>query len=294
MKGHTISYLFLEGLKSLWKNRLMAFASVATIVLSLLVLGMSYAIANNFEYIIGQIEQKIGISVYLNDTLSDIQTAELEKKIKSIPNVSQVSYITKDEALQIFAGEDIVLYDEFKDDNPLPASFEVRVNQIVNQQAVVEQLMQLGLEVNFFQAETDIFISLNAAIQFFSSIVIIILIIISLLLITNTIKLTVFVRKKEIEIMKYIGATDSFIRVPFLVEGISIGIIGVIIPTIVIFRVYDVVARGLSKVLIDVVGGIYLRPIETIMVGLVPIYIVLAIGISMLGSIIALRRHLKV
>ncbi|OON92384.1 MAG: hypothetical protein ATN34_00315 [Epulopiscium sp. Nele67-Bin002] len=295
MKLYTISYLFKEGLRGLWKNRMMAFASIATIVLSLLVLGISYSIAQNFEYIISQVEIQMGITAYVSDVFSDQEIDSLKQTVENMANVVEVEYISKDDALKILAQGDTVLYEEFKDDNPLPASLEIKVAEVAHQADIVEKLLRVeGIEIDYFEAETDMFIDLNNRIQVFSGILIALLALIALLLITNTIKLTVFVRKKEIEIMKFIGATDSFIRIPFLVEGITIGIIGAIVPMFMIFKGYEFAIQELSGAFDMIFGGISLKSVEVIMMGLLPMYTGLAIGISVVGSIIAIHRHLKV
>ncbi len=295
VKLYTISYLFKEGLRGLWKNRMMAFASIATIVLSLLVLGISYSIAQNFEYIISQVEVQMGITAYVSDVFSDQEIESLKQTVENMANVVEVEYISKDDALQILAQGDTVLYEEFKDDNPLPASLEIKVSEVAHQADIVEKLLRVeGIEIDYFEAETDLFIDLNNRIQIFSGILISLLALIALLLITNTIKLTVFVRKKEIEIMKFIGATDSFIRIPFLVEGITIGIIGAIVPMFMIFKVYEFAMQELSGAFDMIFGGISLKSVEVIMMGLLPMYVGLAIGISVVGSVIAIHRHLKV
>ncbi len=295
MKPYTISYLFFEGLKGLWNNRMMAIASIATIVLSLLVLGVSYSIAENFDYFIKQLEVQMGITTYVSDWYSEDDILRLKSNIEAMPNIREVVYISKDEALLEFAADDKELYNNFKEDNPLPASLEVIVSDIVYQQEVAEALSSIdGLEVSYFEAETAVFISLKSSIQLFSFVLILILAIISLLLITNTIKLTVFIRKREIEIMKHIGATDAFIRVPFLVEGLTIGAIGAIIPSYIILYAYNYVNSHVGAMLLTMFGGISLKPSDAIMAGLVPIYIIMAIGISAVGSAIAIRRHLHV
>ncbi|ONI43793.1 hypothetical protein AN641_09060 [Candidatus Epulonipiscioides gigas] len=289
-----VNYLLFEGIKGLFKNRMMTFASIATIVLSLLTIGISYSVAINFDYIISQLEEKIGISVYLDDMLDEQTILELQETIKNMENVKEISYITKDMALKNFAGNDYLLYEEFKDDNPLPASFEIRATEVAFQKNIVSYLEKLGLEVSYFEAEIQILTSLNSSIQMFLATFIGILIIISLLLITNTIRLTVFVRKKEIEIMKFIGATDTFIRTPFIIEGILIGIIGAIIPSFCMYYIYEFASQKIGEALAGIVGGITVRAIDSVIVQLLPIYAILAISISIIGSVIALRKHLRV
>ncbi|OON97357.1 MAG: hypothetical protein ATN36_03480 [Epulopiscium sp. Nele67-Bin005] len=295
MKLHTIRYLFAEGFKGLWKNRMMAIASMGTIVLCLIILGISYSIAQNVEYIIYQIERQLGITAYIDLKLDEAEIKEMTNIIEETPYVYSVEYISKDDALLKFSENDPNLYYEFKDDNPLPASFEIIVTEAIHQQDVVAFLKRInGLEVDYFEAETDIYIELNNSIQFFSGIMIVALVVISLLLIANTITLTVYVRKKEIEIMKYIGATDAFIRLPFLIEGLAIGILGAIVPTVIIYNGYNWAQDIMKQTLGQILGGIVLKPTDAIMMEVIPLFFGLAITISALGSGIAIRKHLKV
>lgn len=297
MKWHTIKYLCKEGILGLWKNRLMALASTATIILCLLILGMSYSIAENINYIMHQIETEMGIVAYINDKTEEARITEIEKRIKGMGDITEVKYVSKEDALKNFAAgqENDDLFEEFKLDNPLPASFEIKVNSIENQKLVVEELRKIAeLQVEYFENETNMFITINKSIQFISMIIIVCLIVIALLLITNTIKLTVYVRRREINIMKYIGATDAFIRLPFLIEGVLIGIVGCLVPTWIIHSMYSWLETFMTASLGGFLGGMQLQPIHVIMNSLVPIFILLGVGIGMVGSGIAIRKHLKV
>lgn len=297
MKWNTIKYLCKEGFLGLWKNRLMALASIGTIVLCLLILGMSYSIAINIEEVLHQVETQIGISAYINDETEASRITAIENTIKTIPNVAEVNYISKEEALQTFANkqEDNTLFEQFKNDNPLPASFEIKVSSIEHQEAVVKKLQSVPeLQVEYFKNESAIFMTINKTIQLVSSVLIGCLVVIALLLITNTIKLTVYVRRKEINIMKYLGATDSFIRLPFVIEGVLIGIIGCMLPIYAINKGYTLLIDLVGNALGSFMGGIHMVPIAGIMQNLVPMFILISVGIGVLGSVIAIRKHLKV
>jgi len=297
MKWNTVKYLFKEGILGLWKNRLMALASVGTIILCLFILGMSYSVMGNIDYILGQVETEMGITAYIEEGTTEETIQETRKEIEANASVLEVNYISKSEALLTFSNEqgNEELFTEFQLDNPLPASFEIRVKEVDKQASVVSALMEYPfLEVTYFERETDIFIGINQAIQVISVIVIASLIIIALLLITNTIKLTVYIRRKEINIMKYIGATDAFIRFPFVVEGVLIGILGAVLPMGGIYLLYRYLLSLSETVLQGVLGGLNLLPIEVIMGGIIPIFIAIGVGIGSVGSAIAIRKHLKV
>lgn len=297
MKWHTVKYLCKEGIVGLWKNRLMALASAGTIILCLLILGMSYSIAENVNYMMHQIESEIGIVAYINEGTEASRIEAIEAEIHAIPEVAEVLYISKEEALKSFAiaQENDALFETFQEDNPLPASYEIKVNEIEQQVQVVRTLQSIPeLQVEYFENETNMFLNINQSIQVVSMIVIVCLLVIALLLITNTIRLTVYVRKREISIMKYIGATDMFIRLPFIIEGVLIGAIGCLIPIWLIRSGYELLTDFMSSALGNLLGGIALYPTEVIMQDLVPLFMALGIGIGILGSAYAIRKHLKV
>lgn len=297
MKWNTLKYLFKEGIIGLWRNRTMAFASAGTIVLCLLILGMSYSIGTNIDYIIEQIESKFGITAYIQDGLSESSILSIENKIKRMPNVASITYISKDEALETFSedNEDASLFEMFKEDNPLPASFEIIAIDIKNQGQLVKSIEALeGIdEAVYLKNETETFISIRKTVNYVCYAIIACLIVVGLLLMSNTIKLTVYIRKREINIMKYVGATDSFIRVPFLIEGMLIGTLGALVAIITIALGYDWV-QSMSKSATGILGEISLMPTANIMVSLVPIYLSLGIGIGLIGSAFAIHKHLKV
>ena len=297
MKWNTIRYLFKEGILGLWKNRLMALASAGTIVLCLLIFGMSYAIANNITHVLEQLELKLGITAYIDEDTSEERIIKIRQGVENMSNVLHVEYISKEDALKMFSedqgGEGV--FEQFSSDNPLPASFEIQVAGVAVQDQVVAKLKTIPeLQVTYFEKETDMFIKVNDSIKLISGVITGCLIIIGLLLINNTIKLTVYVRRREINIMKYIGATDWFIRLPFLIEGASIGLIGSVISTGIVYGAYKWLMEFMQHNLTNILGGISLTPLPEIMQTLTFIFLGIGIGIGLLGSSIAIRKHLKV
>lgn len=297
MKWNTLKYLFKEGIVGLWKNRTMALASSGTILLCLIILGVSYSIGNNIEYMLRQIESQFGIACYVADDTTSDRIEEINAAITKVPHVTNVKYITKEQALELFAQDnmDDAAFAQFQQDNPLPASFEIQVDSVEYQKQVVDNLKTFEeLEISYFEKETGVFLKLNRTIGIVSMGIIIALIIIGLLLMSNTIKLTVYVRKKEINIMKYIGATDTFIRLPFLIEGMLIGIIGSLLATVVVMSGYKWASEFLLTHLQGVLSDISFTPVNEIMTTLIPIFIAIGVGIGFIGSAMAIRRHLKV
>ncbi len=297
MKWNTLKYLFKEGIIGLWKNRIMALASAGTIILCLLILGVSYALGNNIDYVLKQVETKFGITAYVKDGVEEGRISIIRQELMTIPHVTQVQYISKEDALKIFSSEseNDALFTDFQKDNPLPASFEMTVEGVAYQEQVAESLKQYSeLEVVYLQKETDIFMKLNHTVNYISLGVSVCLILVGLLLMANTIKLTVYIRRKEINIMKYIGATDWFIRLPFLIEGVVIGLIGSLISIICITLLYNSIYEFVMQHLISLLNGFQLLEIKEIMRGLIPIYLSIGMGIGLIGSGTSVHKHLKV
>lgn len=297
MKLNTLRYLFKEGIIGLWRNRTMALASIGTIVLCLLILGMSYGIGTNIDYLIEQVEAKFGVTAYLKDGLTEDEILTIENEIKGMSNVASVTYISKEEALQSFSEEndDKNLFSMFKEDNPLPASFEIITVEIDQQPELIEKLETIeGIdETIYFQNETASFIHIRNTVNYVCLGILVCLIVVGLLLMSNTIKLTVYVRRREINIMKYVGATDAFIQVPFLIEGMLIGFLGAMISIITVTFTYDWIGEK-AAAMSGVLGELELLPTASIMHSLIPMYLLLGIGIGLIGSAVAIHKHLNV
>lgn len=297
MKFRTVRQLAKEGVFGIWKNRLMSLASIGTIVLCLIILGVSYSVAANVDYVLSQIESNIGITAYLNEGLGQGEITVLKTKLEAISNVATVTYISKDDALSSFTAEPGIesIMEQFKQDNPLPASFEITMKNLEDQESVITSLEQYDeFELSYFQAETPMLVQLNESIRLVSIIIIISLILVGIILMANTIKLTVYIRRKEINIMKYIGATDWFIRAPFIIEGITIGLIGGIIPIFVLGATYKWLLRTVDGKFGLMIESMQLQETAVILADFIPMSLIIGIGIGTIGSVIAIRKHLKV
>lgn len=333
----TLKYLFKEGIVGLWKNRTMALASSGTIILCLLILGMSYSIGTNIDSILKQVENRFGITSYIQEDLTEERLKEIQTEIESMSGISEIHYITKEEALRKFSegmgssavvdsetayessenaqeskavnsegsdlkeenlestNEKINFFDEFVGDNPLPASFEILVTDIEAQQNIVARLQMIPeLETVYLKTETNMFIRLNEIINYVCLGIIACLVVVGVLLMSNTIRLTIYVRRKEINIMKYIGATDWFIRLPFLIEGTLIGIIGALVSVMIMASSYEWLHTKLSFSLMNVLREISFVPTHEIMRVMLPMCLLLGGFIGLVGSGLSLRKHLQV
>ncbi len=297
MRLNTLKYLFKEGFAGIWKNRTMAFASAGTIILCLMILGATYTIGVNIDHGMEEIEKRFGVIAYVDDALGEEEALILKDQINQISNVAEVKYISKQEALEIFSkdNEKEELFEMFKEDNPLPASFEVTVLDIKGQGTLVKEIEQLeGIdEAKYLQTESMTIINVRKTINYINYIVIVSLVIVGLLLMSNTIKLTVLIRKREINIMKYVGATDTFIRVPFIIEGALVGMFSAAISIGAIWVGYDSIVNITTEAT-GIFSGLEMVPVVQIVTTLIPLYFGLGIGIGIIGSMIAVRRHLKV
>lgn len=297
VKIRTIKYLTKEGISGIWKNRLMSFASIGTIALCLIILGLSYSIAANVDYLLQQVESTIGITAYIDTELSEGEITVLKNKIIAIPHVTIVTYISKEDALLSFSEDQSVgnIMDQFKEDNPLPASFEIHMDELVNQEDVVKSLEQYKeLELSYFETETPMLVELSKSIRLISLVVIGCLTMVGILLMSNTIKLTVYIRRKEINIMKYIGAADWFIRAPFMIEGIAIGLLGAVIPIAIIWGSYKWFTQTIYENFSLVMESVKLQETAVILANFIPMSLTIGVSIGIIGSGIAITKHLKV
>ena len=292
-----MKYLIKEGVAGIWKNRLMSFASVGTIALCLIILGLSYSIAANVDYLLKQIESTIGITAYIDTDIKEEEVTVLKNKIEKVPHVTMVTYISKEDALLSFSEDQSIknIMDQFKEDNPLPASFEIHMDELVNQDDIVQSLKQYTeLELSYFKTETPMLVQLSKSIRLISMIVIGCLTLVGILLMSNTIKLTVYIRRREINIMKYIGAADWFIRAPFIIEGIATGLLGAVIPIFVIWGSYEWFTETIYETFSLMMESVKLQETSVILTNFIPMSLVIGVSIGIIGSGIAITKHLKV
>lgn len=295
MKVRTIEYFIREAFSSLRHNGLMSIASVSTVALSLLILGMFLIMVLNLNHMASTLESQVQISVYLQDTLKDQEIREIGTRITKLPGVVQVTFVHKDEALTRFKqrlGEQQGLLAVLGDTNPLPNAFEVKVDKPEKVKPVAQAVAQLkGVEnARFGQEIIEQLFTLTKMVRLIGLALIVFLALAALFIISNTIRITVFARRKEIGIMKYVGATDAFIRWPFLIEGMILGFSGAVIAVLLLVEAYTLLT-----------GQIYQK---LVFLPLIPKYpflnyvsillIVAGTVIGALGSTISLKRFMKV
>lgn len=302
MKIRSFFYHIKDGFKNIYRNRLFSLASIATIAACIFLFGVFYSIMMNFEYMVKKAENEICVTVFFEEGLSDTDIRKLGDTISNRVEVSSVHYTTAEEAWDSFRDEYFAGYPElaegFKDDNPLinSDSYEVYLSDAGMQTTLVTYLENLeGIrQVNRSEVTASSLSSAAKLVGYISVAVIVILLAVSIFLITNTIVIGITVRKEEISIMKFIGATDSFVNAPFFVEGIAIGIIGSILPLFILGYIYQSVVGyvlGKFSILSNILA---FMPASEVFKVLVPVAIILGIGIGVLGSFFAVRKHANV
>ena len=298
MKIRSIKFYIKEGFRNLIKNRLMSVASIVTVMVSIFMVIVSICISTNISYILENIEKTVGISAFVQDGLSLEQMTDLLKEIESIEHVTQVKYISPEDGLEMLKEDyDSYIIDAYKNDNPLSASFSIMVDSAENQEYVVMKLEEIKevRKVRHALSLTNLLINAGKVVRVISIIIIIGLIIISVVIITNTIKLAVYIRKTEIGIMKYVGATDWFIRWPFIIEGTLIGLIGAIIPAVVSMFGYNALEHKIYEtfpIVQEIIGNF--KPSGDIFTNIFPIVIIVGIAIGTFGSGLSVKKYLKV
>ena len=299
MKFRSIKYFFSEAFSGVIRNRLMSIASIGTVAACIFMIVISYCALTNVDYMLTQIEESIGIAVFLEEDVNSDKVLEINDQLVNMEHVESVSYISPEDALQEMkeswdAEEILAGFDE--SNNPLTSSFEVSLDDIQYQSDVVSKIEQIeGVrKIRSSETETEFLVKISNFLRLFGSVLILALAAISVVIITNTVKLSVFTRRTEISIMKYVGATDWFIRWPFVIEGIITGLVAAAIPIIVAWPLYNK--------LIDVIYAQIpmIRSIVTFKFGidifsvLLPVSLAFGALLGVLGSNISLRKHLNV
>lgn len=292
----SIGYAMKQALKQVFRNRTMSVASTFSITAMLLILGLFFILLVNVNMVTESAKSQFDtIQVYLLDNTTYEQAEAMMQKASDMPEVDNVSYLSEQDAMQQLKekwGEKSYLLDGLKE-NPLPNSLIIKVTKIENADSVVQKLKGFqGIEdVKYYKSAVEKLMKVTKFIQLGAMIVIAFLVIVSVVVVSNTVKLTVLAREREISIMKYVGATNWFIRGPFLVEGILIGIISALISggliSLVYFKVDELISQDILVIL-----STTMVPENFLIINLFYIFIALGVSIGACGSIISMRRFL--
>ena len=306
MRYNVITYLLGEGIRNVFKNKKSTSASIIIMSLTMLIFGVFFVITQNINSIMRQIESEQGIEVFLYD-ISEDQTKAVEDYIRNIDGVNTAEYKSKEDALnqlksQFKDREELLA--GYEENNIFPASYVVTLTDLTKSNEVIQKIWNYDNDKpdtekvikNITSKDETVTTLINLAngIRIITGVILAILIIISIFIISNTIKLTVHARRKEISIMKYVGATNSFIRWPFIVEGIIIGIISGAISIIILGINYNLIAGKILESQVVSAMNINLLTFADMFGLIIVVYTILGVGIGVLGSCISMRRYLKV
>ncbi|MDD6106270.1 MAG: permease-like cell division protein FtsX [Ruminococcus sp.] len=301
MRPSTIWYTLKQGVKNIKRNWMFSLASIITMAACIFLVGVFYSLVTNVDNIAHKVEQEVPITVFFDEGTTDEQMQEVGNLIQARPEVERVEFESGDQAWQnfkdkYFQGSDAA--DGFKDDNPLvnSSNYQVYLNQIEKQTELVNYIQSLEhvREVNQSEQAANTLGSFNKLVSYASIIIIAILLLISIFLISNTVSVGISVRKEEIGIMKYIGATDAFVRAPFVLEGMVLGVIGAAIPLAALYFLYNTAVEFILTKFNVLTGVVDFIPVWQIYQVLLPIGLILGIGIGFIGSIWTTRKHLRV
>ena len=301
MRPSTIWYTLKQGVKNIKRNMMFSIASVLTMSACILLFGVLYSIVNNVNNIAHKVEEEVPITVFFDEGTTDEQIQQIGALIQERPEVAQIQYESADDAWEKMKKEyfgDTDVADGFKDDNPLvnSSNYQVYLKDISKQAVIVAYIQTLDhvREVSQSEQAAKTLGSINKLVSGISIVIIVILLLISVFLISNTVSVGITVRKDEIGIMKYIGATDAFVRAPFLLEGMVLGVIGAAIPLVILYFAYNSAVTYVLTRFNVLMGVVEFIPVGRIYMTLLPIGLALGIGIGLLGSFWTTRKHLKV
>lgn len=302
MRISTIFYVIKQGFKNITRNWMFSLASIVTMSACIFLFGIFYSMVTNLNSAVKGVEQGVTITVFFDEGLEQDKIDEIGEKITARPEVEKIDFISADQAWEDFKEQYFQGSEEaaegFKDDNPLAnqANYVVTVKAIEDQSQLVDYLEGVdGIRtVNQSESAANTLSSFNRLIAYVSIAIIAILLVVAIFLISNTISTGISIRREEIGIMKFIGATDGFVRAPFLLEGIILGLIGAAIPLGILYLGYTQVIKYLGVKFHVLTSGIDFVPVLEIFRVLLPVGLILGIGIGFIGSLMTTRKHLKV
>ncbi|MGN1417226.1 MAG: permease-like cell division protein FtsX [Oscillospiraceae bacterium] len=301
MRFSSVTYLAKQGLKNIWTNRIMSFASLCILTVSLLLVGFAVLFVENINLFVGNIEDKNEVILFLEDDISDEQIDEMGNRLKSMSNIGSVTFYSKEEAFEdMKAGMENAeeLFEYIGDDSPLPDSYRLRVNDISKMSTTLMQINELD-GIYSVKAPTDfvsVLTGVRSLIYILSLVLITALIVVCLIIISNTTRASVDFRKREIAIMKYVGATNTFIKIPFFIEGLLMGVFAGIIATVITWLGYDALVDVLMSdtTLWSALGISGFIPFSSVAVRTVLTYILAGAFIGSIGTVISTRKYVKV
>ena len=294
-KRHDFSYFFHEGLSNMFSHGFMSFAAIGITVACLLIMGTFTLVAVNANELLTTLEQENEILAYVDDSYTETQARALKSRLEAIPNVASVTFISKEEAMEDFKAEypDEELFQDL-DPEILEDRYAIKLVDLEAQSETVEAVQALtGIsDVSHYEEIAGGFVTVRNVATVVCVALIAILFVVSVFIISNTIKLTTFDRREEIAIMRMVGATNGFIRWPFVYEGFMLGLLGAVIAFFLQWALYAAVARGVDSN--DTLQLIQVMPFSELWAPVAAVFALAGIVIGVGGSLSAIRRFLQV
>ena len=302
MRISTFGYSMKQGVKNIGRNKMFSMASIATMSACIFLFGLFFSIVVNFNYIVKKAEEGVAITVFFHEETTQAAKERIGEQLRGAEGALEVNYVSAEKAWETFKDdyfkESVDLADGFKSDNPLGNSdnYEVYMADVSKQKDVVEFAKSLeGVrKVNKSDIVAKTLTSVNKLVGYVSVTIIAILLAVSVFLISNTVTMGITVRREEIAIMKYIGAKDGFVRAPFVIEGLLIGVVGAVIPLVLLYFMYDKAVTYIMTRFSLLNNIVDFLPVFDVYKTLLPVGIALGVGIGFVGSFFTIRKHLKV
>lgn len=298
MKIRTLFYIIKQGVASTIKNKWFTLASIATIASCLFLFGIGFSLIYNVQHMVKTAEEGVSVTVFFDEGISDERIAEIGNLITGHTAVSRAVFVSADEAWESFKGEYLGEYADGFTENPLADSenYEIYLNDVSRQGELVSYLEGIDgvRRVNRSEMTANMLSGFNSLLTYVSVGIIAVLLLVSIFLISNTVTIGISVRSEEIAIMKYVGATDFFVRAPFVIEGMLIGAIGAVIPSGIIYILYDRVILYMVERFQSISTVLNFLPVDQVFVYLFPVCLAVGIGIGFIGSFFTVRKHLRV
>ncbi len=301
MRLSSLSYLAAQGFRNIWTNRIMSLASFCVLTVSMLLVGFSVLFTENINMFVGSIEEKNEVIIFLEDNLSQDEINAMGEHLKAMDNISSVTFYSKEEAFEdMKAGMENAeeLFNYIGDDSPLPDSYRLRVADISRMSSTLMNINNMN-GIYSVKAPTDfvsVLTGLRSVIYVLSAVIITALAVVSLVIISNATRASVDIRKREIAIMKYVGATNTFIKIPFFIEGLLMGLFAGGFALLLTWLGYDRLVKVLmtDTTLWSAMGITGFIPFTSLALKVALCYLISGAFVGSVGTVVSTRKYVKV
>lgn len=292
-----------EGIKSIWKHKNLGFVSVTSTFFTLFIIGIIIIITVTVNSIAVQIQDKVNdVEIFLKGDITSIETEKIEEEIDKLDYEKTMEYRSSQDALELMKkswGENAELLDNIESEGLLPSSFVVKLEDISQVESFVKEVEENEVikpyldEIKYYNELVDQVYRVSNYVRIFGTILVVVLMVVTFFVISNTIKLTVISRTNEIAVMRYVGATNRYIRVPFIIEAIFFSLLGAVISYLVLYSLYDYLFSNFGARISENFAFINLIQPQLIRFSLLQIFLSLGFGIGLLGAIFSIRKYLS-